>query len=68
MIKRTIIVVVGIAVLSFVINGTVNWIEAQPSAPDERFQIVDRYDNRCDVVQYSPTNAARYTYFLDCKK
>jgi hypothetical protein len=68
MIKRTIIVVVGIAVLSFLINGAVNWMEAQPSSPEERFQIVDRYNNRCDVIQYAPSNAARYTYFLDCKK
>jgi hypothetical protein len=68
MIKRTIIIVVGIAVLSFLINGAVNWMGAQPSSSEERFQIVDRYNNRCDVVQYSPTNAARYTYFLDCKK
>jgi hypothetical protein len=68
MIKRTIIIVVGIAVLSFLINGAVNWMEAQPSAPDQKFAVVDRYDNRCDVVQYSPSNAARYHYFLDCKK
>ena len=53
--------------LAAVISGAVNWMGSQPS-PDERFQIVDRYNNRCDVIQYSPTNAARYTYFLDCKK
>jgi hypothetical protein len=68
MIKRAIIIVTGIVLLSFVINGTANWLEAQPASPDERFQIVDRYNNRCDVIQYAPTNAARYTYFLDCKK
>jgi len=31
------------------------------------FEVVDRYKG-CDVVQYTPTNAARYTYFLDCRK
>jgi hypothetical protein len=68
MIKRTIIIVTGILLLSFVMNGAANWLESQPSAPDQKFEVVDRYDNRCDVVQYTPTNAARYTYFLDCKK
>ena len=68
MIRALIIIVVGIAILSFLINGAVNWMEAQPSSPEERFQIVDRYNNRCDVIQYAPSNAARYTYFLDCKK
>jgi hypothetical protein len=29
------------------------------------FVVVDKYKN-CNVVQYSPTNAARYQYFLDC--
>jgi len=68
MIRALIIIVVGIAILSFLINGAVNWMEAQPSSPEERFQIVDRYNNRCDVIQYAPSNAARYTYFLDCKQ
>lgn len=33
--------------------------------PSERFAVVDRY-NGCDVVRYSPSNAATYKYFLDC--
>jgi hypothetical protein len=65
MIKRTIIIVVGIALLSFLINGAVNWLESQPTPPDQKFAVVDKYKN-CNVVQYSPTNAARYQYFLDC--
>ena len=67
MIKRSIIIVTGIVLLSFVMNGAANWLEAQPSAPDQKFEVVDTYKG-CDVVQYAPTNAARYTYFLDCKK
>ena len=67
MIKRAIIIVTGIVLLSFVMNGAANWLEAQPSAPDQKFEVVDTYRG-CSVVQYAPTNAARYTYFLDCKK
>jgi hypothetical protein len=58
-------VVVSIFLLVFLMNGG---LEMQPSSPEQKFAVVDRYDNRCDVVQYSPTNAARYTYFLDCEK
>ena len=68
MIKGTIIIIVGIAALSFLINGAANWLESQPSSPDQKFAVVDRYDNRCDVVQYTPDNSAKYSYFLDCKK
>jgi uncharacterized membrane protein (UPF0182 family) len=67
MIKRAIIIVVGIAVLSFLMNGAANWLEIQPSSSDQKFSVVDTYKG-CDVIQYTPTNAARYTYFLDCKK
>ena len=67
MIKGTIIIIVGIAALSFLINGAANWLESQPSSPDQKFAVVDRYKG-CDVIQYTPTNSARYTYFLDCKK
>jgi hypothetical protein len=58
-------VVVSVFLLAFLMNGG---LEMQPSPPDQKFAVVDRYDNRCDVVQYSPSNAARYTYFLDCKE
>lgn len=68
MIKGTIIIIVGIAALSFLINGAANWLESQPSSPDQKFAVVDRYDNRCDVIQYTPDNSAKYSYFLDCKK
>ena len=34
---------------------------------NERFKVVDRYDNRCDVIRYSPGNTATFKYFLDCK-
>jgi hypothetical protein len=53
--------------LAVLMNGVANWLEAQPSAPNQKFAVVDTY-NGCDVIQYAPSNAARYTYFLDCKK
>ena len=65
--KNAIIVVLFLVMLSILMHGAANWLESQPSAPDQRFAVVDTYKG-CDVVQYTPTNAARYTYFLDCKK
>jgi hypothetical protein len=52
---------------SILMHGAANWLESQPSAPDQKFAVVDVYKG-CDVVQYTPTNAAKYSYFLDCKK
>ena len=31
------------------------------------FAVVDRYEDRCDVVQWSDNQMATYKYFLDCK-
>ena len=61
-------ILIGILLLGILINDVANWLEAQPSAPEQKFEVVDRYNNRCDVIRYLPTNAARYYYFLDCKK
>jgi hypothetical protein len=47
------------------LNSAANWLEAQPA--EQKFQVVDAYEG-CDVVQYSPTYASRYYYFLHCKK
>ena len=33
--------------------------------PAEKFKVVDKYKG-CDVIQYSPSNIARYQYLLDC--
>ena len=67
MIRNAIIIVVGIATLSFLINGAANWLESQPSPPDQKFEVVDTYSG-CEVVRYTPDNSARYSYFLDCSK
>ena len=36
--------------------------------PKTNFEVIDRYQNRCDVVRYAVPNGANYHYFLDCKK
>ena len=36
--------------------------------PKTNFAVVDRYEDRCDVVQLSDGNLATYKYFLDCTK
>ena len=66
--KSIIVIIVGIVALSFLINGAANWLESQPSPPEQKFEVVDTYKGRCDVVRYTPDNSARYSYFLDCKK
>jgi hypothetical protein len=63
--KSIIVIIVGIVALSFLINGAANWLESQPSPPDQKFSVVDAYKG-CDVVRYTPDNSAMYTYFLDC--
>lgn len=68
MTKGIIIFFVGLSVLALVLNGAANWLDSRPSPPEQKFEVVDRYDNRCDVVRYSPDYAARYHYFLDCRK
>jgi len=62
-----ILFLLGLVSLVILMNAAANWLEAQPS-PEQKFEVVDRYNNRCDVIRYLPTNAARYYYFLDCKK
>jgi hypothetical protein len=64
--KGFIVFATGMAFLAFLLNCAANWAESQPSRPDERFKIVDKY-GPCDVVRYTPDNSAKYAYFLDCK-
>jgi hypothetical protein len=57
-------VIVGMGFLSLfmVINPGE---DVKPAEPDQKFEVVDTYKG-CDVVRYTPTNAALYTYFLNC--
>ena len=36
--------------------------------PEKNFAVVDRYEDRCDVVQWSDNQMSTYKYFLDCTK
>ena len=40
---------------------------AEVLEPKSNFEVIDNYKG-CDVVRYSPPNAANYHYFLDCQK
>jgi Na+-transporting methylmalonyl-CoA/oxaloacetate decarboxylase gamma subunit len=60
--------VLGIFILLIIVmNGVANWLEMQPTPEDKKFEVVDTYKG-CNVVQYTPTNSARYSYFLHCSK
>jgi len=59
---------VGVLILLvFILNGAANWLDAQPTPSNQRFEMVDEYKG-CDVVQYNPDGSARYSYFLECRK
>lgn len=57
-----------IVVLFVSLTAAANWLEAQPTPKNQRFEVVDKYDGRCNVVRYTPSNSSTYKYFLDCKK
>ena len=61
-------VIVGMGFLSLfmVINPGKNVKE--PVEPKSNFEVVDRYQDRCDVVRYTVPIEAKYHYFLDCNK
>ena len=66
-IRGFVIFFVGLGVLAFLMNTSANWLEMQPTPAEQKFAVVDTYKG-CDVVEYAPTNAARYYYFLHCEK
>ena len=55
-----------ISILAFILNASANWLDAQPTPSNQRFEVVDTY-NGCNVVKYTPDHSAKYAYFLDCK-
>jgi hypothetical protein len=66
-IRGFVIFFVGLGVLAFIMNCAANWLEMQPTPENMKFKVVDTYEG-CDVVQYTPINAAKYSYFLHCSK
>ena len=63
MIRGVVIFAVGLSAVLYAIN----WMYSQPTLEDKKFVIIDKY-KECDVIEYAPTNAARYQYFLHCPK
>jgi hypothetical protein len=61
-------VIVGMGFLSLfmVINPGENVKE--PVSSKSNFEVVDRYQDRCDVVRYTDSSMATYKYFFDCNK
>jgi hypothetical protein len=61
--------VVQAIIWSVVITGfsllLVGMIFGEPETTEDKFKVVDNYKD-CQVIQYSPSNAARYQYFLHC--
>jgi hypothetical protein len=61
-------VIVGMGFLSlfYVFISPVE--NVKPVEPKSNFEVVDRYQDRCDVVRYTVPIEAKYHYFLDCNK
>jgi hypothetical protein len=58
-------VVIGMGLLSLLV--VINPGEdVKPVEPDQKFEVVDTYKGRCDVVRYTDSSMATYKYFLDC--
>jgi hypothetical protein len=65
MIRGSIIIVVGIVLLSVGMNVASNWINSSSPPPNTKFEVVDNYKG-CDVVRWTQSNFAEYKYFLHC--
>jgi hypothetical protein len=59
-------VIVGMGFLSLfmVINPGE---DVKPAEPDQKFEVVDTYDGRCDIVRWTNNQLAEYEYFFDCR-
>ena len=59
-------VIVGMGLLSLfmVINPGE---DVKPAEPDQKFEVVDTYDGRCDIVRWTNNQLAEFKYFFDCR-
>ena len=60
--------IIGLSVMLLVIYRLKPSPENHTVTPKTNFAVVDRYEDRCDVVQWSDNQMATYKYFLDCTK
>jgi hypothetical protein len=61
-------VIVGMGFLSLFYVFISPEENVKPVEPKSNFEVVDRYQDRCDVVRYTVPIEAKYHYFLDCNK
>ena len=61
-------VIVGMGFLSLFMVINPGEDVKEPVASKSNFEVVDRYQDRCDVVRYTVPIEAKYHYFLDCNK
>jgi len=62
-------VVIGtVAVLIVILIVIAHFASGDNPINSASFEVVDKYENRCNVIRYTPNNSARYVYFLDCEK
>ena len=60
-------VIVGMGLLSILV--LINPGEdVKPVEPDQKFEVVDTYKGRCEVVRWTNNQLAEYKYFLNCNK
>jgi hypothetical protein len=68
--QRTLIigVIIGasVCILGFSMMRPTQPVEALE--PKGNFEVVDRYQDRCDVVRWTNNHLGEYKYFLDCSK
>lgn len=61
-------VVIGMGVLTGIYVFLSPVENAEALEPKGKFEVVDRYQDRCDVVRYTDGSMATYKYFLVCEK
>ena len=68
--QRTLVigVIIGasVCILGFSMMRPTQPVEALE--PKGNFEVVDRYQDRCDVVRWTNNHLGEYKYFLDCSK
>jgi len=67
--NKPVIFGVVLIVLAVIMSGAANWFKSQPAEvlePKSNFEVVARYQNRCDIVRWHNNMLAEYKYFLDC--
>ena len=57
--------VIGMASLSLIVQISPEE-NVKPVEPKSNFEVVDRYQDRCDVVRWTNNHLGEYKYFLDC--